>query len=458
MTSQRDYELISCTFGMCPSCMKTIPTKIIQKDKSIYLLKNCKEHGPQLDLLEEDADFYNKRHSYNKPSTSSKTQTEITKGCPFDCGLCPDHEQHTCIGLIEVTPKCDLGCPVCYACAGPGNVLPIKKIEEMMDFFQQAEEGKAEILQISGGEPTTHPDIIKIIELAKSKNFKYVMLNTNGLRIAKDIEFVKELSKFRGGFEIYLQFDGFDSKTYTYLRGKDIFEIKKKAIENLEKYEIPVTLVATVEKGINEGELGKIIEFGIKSNCVRGINFQPIAFFGRIKKEHNLKDRITLTGIINRIEKQTNGMLKKSDFVSLPCDIDRVAVTYLYRSKGEFTPITRILDIKNYIQVIDNTFAFDAESIMKRVKEQESCCDISGFIKAMSRFINPYFLLKTEKEKIKFVDENTFRISVTSFLDAYNFDMTSIKRECVHIITPDLKRIPFSSFNMIHRKKYGQNK
>jgi uncharacterized radical SAM superfamily Fe-S cluster-containing enzyme len=212
--------------------------------------------------------------------------------------------------------------------------------------------------------------------------------------------------------------------------------------------------VATVEKGINDHELGKIIEFGIKTKYVRGINFQPIAFFGRLRKTHDLKDRITLTGILNRIQEQTKSMLKKSDFVPLPCDIDRVAVTYLYRSNKEFIPITRVLDIKNYLQVIDNTFAFDAESIMKRVKEEESCCDISGFVKAMSYFITPFFLLKSKEEKMKFVDENTFRISVTSFIDAYNFDMASMKRECVHIVTPDMKRIPFSAFNMIHRKNY----
>jgi len=455
--AQRDYKFISSTLGICPSCMKTIPAKIINKNNSIYLLKYCKQHGQQIELLEEDADFYNKRHLYNKPSTPSKTQTKINKGCPFDCGLCPDHEQHTCIGLIEITSACDLKCPICYANAAQNTFISLKKIEEMMDFFQDSESGKAEILQISGGEPTTHPDIIKILELAKSKKFKYLILNTNGLRIANDLNFVKELSQLNGGFEIYLQFDGFDSKTYSHLRGKDLSGIKQKAIENLANYKIPITLVATIEKGVNEHELGKLIEFGIKTKYIRGINFQPIAFFGKMKNTHNIKQRITLTGIINLIEKQTNGMLKKSDFVSLPCNIDRVAITYLYRSKEEFVPITRYLDVKNYLQVIDNTFAFDAEGIMKRAKENESCCDLSGFFKAMTHFITPYFLLKSEKEKIDFVDEKTFRISITSFLDAYNFDMTSIKRECVHIITPDLKRIPFSSYNMLYRKEYAKH-
>ena len=457
MNTQRDYKLIEYTLSLCPNCIKTIPTKIIEKDGSIFLLKYCKQHGQQVSLLEEDAAFYLKRHDYNKPSTKSKTQTEINLGCPFDCGLCPDHEQHTCIGLIEVTPRCDLGCPICYANAGSGEPLSLKKIEQMMDFLQDSESGNAEILQISGGEPTTHPDIIKIIELAKSKKFKYVMLNTNGLRISKYEAFVKELSKFKGGFEIYLQFDGLDNKTYYHLRGKNLFEAKKEAINNLTKYAIPITLVATIEKGINDNEIGNIIDFGIKTKYVRGINFQPIAFFGRLRKTHNLNDRVTMTGIINRIEKQTKGMIKKSDFIPLPCDIDRVAVTYLYRNKDEFIPITRHLDIKNYIQILDNTFAFDADRLIKNVKENPSCCDILGFLKGISPLIPASFILKSEKDKVEFVDENTFRISTTSFVDIYNFDMASIKRECVHIITPDLKRIPFSSFNMIHRKKYENN-
>jgi uncharacterized radical SAM superfamily Fe-S cluster-containing enzyme len=436
--------------------MDTVSAKIIKKNKAVYLLKHCKIHGEQIDLLEEDAEYYERRYLYNKPSTKCKTQTKIERGCPFDCGLCPDHEQHTCIGLIEITQKCNLGCPVCYACAGVGNNLSLQKIEEMMDFLQDSESNEAEILQISGGEPTMHPDILKIIALAKEKHFKYVMLNTNGLRIAEDKKFVEQLSQFKGGFEIYLQFDGFDGSAYSYLRGRDILALKMKAIENLTAYGIPMTLVMTVEKGVNDKEIGKVIDFGIKTKFVRGINFQPIAFFGRLKDVHKVKDRLTLTGILRLIELQTKGTIKRDDFIPLPCDVDRVSVTYLYRSKDEFLPITRKLDIKNYIQILDNTFAFDPDRIMKNIKTVgPGCCSIADFIKDISPLVTEAFVKKTTKDKMEFVDENTFRMSVTSFIDAYNFDMASMKRECVHIVTPDLKKIPFSSFNMIHRKKYA---
>jgi 7,8-dihydro-6-hydroxymethylpterin dimethyltransferase len=311
--NQKDYQYIESTISLCPSCLKRIDAKIILRDDKIFVLKYCQEHGEQEEILEENAQYYLGRMQYTKPGSVSKTQNERKDGCPFDCGLCPEHEQHTCIGLIEITKNCDLKCPTCYASSGAGGHVPLEKIDEMMDFFIDSEFGRAEILQISGGEPTTHPQIIDIIKLARKKNIKYVMLNTNGLRIANDENFVKELGQFVGSFEIYLQFDGFDEKTYKHLRGKNLLETKKRAIKSLTKYKIPITLVSTIERGINDWEVGKIIEFGINTEYIRGINFQPVAFFGRFGSL-DTKNRVTITGIIENIDRQMKGMLRKSDF------------------------------------------------------------------------------------------------------------------------------------------------
>jgi len=394
---------------------------------------------------------------YTKPGGLSKTQTVRKNNCPYDCGLCPEHEQHTCIGLIEVTNNCDLKCPVCYANSGIGEPLSLKKIDEMLDMYLDSEYGNGEILQISGGEPTTHPDIIEIIKHARDKKIKYVMLNTNGLRIAEDKDFVKELSQFVGGFEIYLQFDGFDKKTYQHLRGRPLTGIKLKAIENLTKYQIPITLVSTIERGINDKEVGRIVEFGINTKYIRGINFQPVAFFGRLNGVKT-KNRITITGIINNIEKQTKGAIKKSDFIPLPCNVDRVAITYLYKNKGEFIPLMRNLDLQKFVPVIRNTFKFDAEDFLQDLTSNafcstDSCCNYLGLLGDFSKVIPKSYFLKSKKEKIEYVSENTFRISISSFVDAYNFDMKSMKKECVHVITPDFKKMPFSSYNILYRKE-----
>jgi uncharacterized radical SAM superfamily Fe-S cluster-containing enzyme len=361
----RDYVFYEFTNSLCPDCLQTIPAKVVLKDNKVYLLKYCPTHGEQLELLEEIADYHLKKRQYDKPGTMMKVHTKVNKGCPFDCGTCPQHDQHACIGVIEVTTKCNLQCPLCYANAGKGSLLSMDSIEKMMDFFQDSEGGQAEILQISGGEPTLHPDIIKILKLAKTKKFKYIMLNTNGVRIAEDEAFVKELEQFVGGFEIYLQFDGFKETTYQSLRGENLLEIKRNAVENLTKHRVPTTLVATISNGINDDEVGQIFNFGLKQPYVRGVNFQPAAFFGRTSQIVT-KNRVTLSGVLKRLEQQTSGMLQLNDFIPLPCNVERIAITYLYRTaKGGFTPITRDARIKDYLHLINNTFVYTIEDAFK---------------------------------------------------------------------------------------------
>lgn len=457
MNTQRNYRFLEHTSSLCSNCNKKIDSKIILENSSVYLLKFCPEHGEQKELLEEDADYYLNRMIYDKPATISKTQTERKLGCPFDCGLCPEHEQHTCNGLIEITNACDLNCNFCYANSGGKEFLSMEKIAQMLDLFIESEFGSGEILQISGGEPTMHPQIIEIIKLAKSKKIKYILLNTNGLRIAKDENFVKNLSELIGGFEIYLQFDSLDDNVYQNLRGKKLLEIKKKAIDNLIKYKIPTTLVATIKKGVNDHEIGAITDFGLKTDYIRGINFQPLCLSGRVKSPET-EERITVSGIIKRISEQTSGMIKKEDFISLPCNVDRVAISYFYKTKeGDFVPIVRSIKIEKYLPFIRNTFKFDPEGILSEVlkgltSNPKSCCSALDFFVKMKPLVPSDFFLKSQKEKIDFVSKNTFRISITSFLDVYNFDIKSMKKECVHVITPEMKKIPFSAYNMLHRK------
>jgi len=456
----RDYIFHEYTNSLCPQCLQIVPAKVILKNKKVYLLKYCPSHGEQMELLEEVADYHLKKKQYDKPGTAMKVYSKVEKGCPYDCGTggtCPQHDQHGCIALIEITTKCNLQCPLCFADAGEGEFLPIGRIEKMMDFFIDSEYGQGEILQISGGEPTIHPDIIEIIRMAKSKNFKYVMLNTNGIRIAEDEEFTRQLQQFVGGFEVYLQFDGFKETTYNTLRGKNLLPIKKKALTNLSKYKIPTTLVSTITAGVNDDEVGEIFTFGINTAYVRGINFQPAAFFGRTS-HIDRNNRVTLSGILKRMEEQSAGMLKMDDFIPLPCDSERVAITYMYKtSKGGFIPITRNAKIQEYLHLINNTFVFTIEDALKNaggsITDIKTTCDCFKFLKDFRQIVPLDFFIKSKQKKMEYVDENTFRVSVSSFVDAYNFDTRAMQKECVHVVTQDLRKIPFSAYNTIHRNR-----
>lgn len=451
----RDYVYYEYTNSLCNECLKVIPAKIIFKDNKVYLLKHCSEHGEQLELLEHDIEYFKHKRDFDKAGTITKTQTEVVHGCPYDCGLCPNHDQHSCINLVEVTDKCNMCCNTCYASSGKGKDKDLDTIKKMIDFAADAEGGRGEVIQISGGEPTLHKDIIEIVEYARGR-FQYVMLNTNGIRIAEDKEFVKDLSKFQGKFEIYLQFDSFNDEVYKAIRGRELAKIKEKAINNLKEYNIPVTLVMTLERNLNDKEIGKVITYGLETSNIRGVNIQPVAYFGRKNGNIDRKNRVTLTDAIRLIEEQTKKMIVKEDFVPLPCNVERVSLTYLYRTKNGFLPITRANNIKKVLPYINNTFTFKIEDALTNGRDIifGSCCNPLIFLKEFKKFVPKDFMSWDLAKRSEYVSNNTFRITISSFIDRFNFDIKSMQKECVHIVTEDLKRIPFSSYNIIYRERY----
>lgn len=458
----KDYILNECTSSLCPQCLKLVQAQVIIREKQVFIRKLCPEHGEQLALLEEDAAYHRRKRQFDKVGTDMVRHTPIRLGCPFDCGICPAHDQHACIGLIEITRSCNMKCPVCYASAGESGFVPLERIEEMMDFFVASEYGQGEILQISGGEPTLHPDILGILEMTKSKPIRYVMLNTNGLRISMDEEFVRALKPFVGGFEVYLQFDGFKTSTYETLRGADLLEMKYRAIDMLSKHEIPTTLVVTVTEGVNDDEVGAIFNYALNKPYIRGINFQPAAFFGRNSQSPSLT-RTTLSGVLKRLEAQTGGMLTMADFIPLPCNVERVAITYMYRDKkGSFIPITRDARIQKHLHLINNTFVFTVEDLLKNagrsIRDFKSTCECFDFLHDFRKMVPMDFFTKSKEKKREYIDLNTFRVSVSAFVDIHNFDLKSMQKECVHVITPELRKIPFSSYNMLYREEDGDER
>lgn len=439
----------SFTRSICNHCSTMLDAKIMIEDGAVHITKSCPEHGFQKGLLESDSQYYLARHNFDKPGTETTVQTQIQRGCPFDCGLCPDHDQHTCIGLIEITQRCNMNCPMCYANSEQNDDLALDCVEAMMDFYQASELGKAEILQISGGEPTCHPQILEILNLAMTKDFKFVMLNTNGLALLENPQLVQLLATFKTGFEVYLQFDGLEDADHKTLRGQDPTPKKRQILELLKQHHIPTTLVVAVEETTNFKALGSIIQYAMDAPMIRGVNFQPLAYYSA---DHPApENRITLTGVLSAIETQTNGLIPMSDFIPLPCNVERVAINYMIREKdkGAFTPVAKKVNLQSMLPAINNTLSFKIEDADAAV---ELCSCMKGLPK-LAGLVPKKLLKATVKERLKFIDTSTFRLTVTSFVDRYNFDLKSVQKECVHIITPDLRRMPFSTYNMLHRKR-----
>lgn len=195
------YLFLGQTTSLCAECLAPVPAKIIAEGRNVYYQKRCHAHGVQKVLVSTDLAYWRACRDWLKPSDRPlAAQTRIDLGCPYDCGLCPDHEQHSCLALIEVNQHCNLTCPVCFAGSSPAadGTLSLAQVEAMMDTLVTSE-GEPDLLQISGGEPTLHPQILDILHLAKRKPIRHLMLNTNGLRIARDPDFVAALAELKPG-------------------------------------------------------------------------------------------------------------------------------------------------------------------------------------------------------------------------------------------------------------------
>src|SRR4051794_12127628 len=242
---QRDYTFLGTTRSLCPACRRLVDAKIIVRQGRVYFRKRCPEHGLIESFVCSDVAYYD-RHEYSQPARLPRAfGTRLDRGCPYDCGLCTEHEQHTCIALVEITSGCNLKCPLCFAESGPGgHHIDFATYRRMVDRYV-ALEGVADVLQISGGEPTLHPELLRMVRYAYEQPIQALMINTNGIRLAQDPALVKELASLRDRLEIYLQFDGLEERTYTALRGEELLQVKRKALEVLEQHDLRCTLVCT---------------------------------------------------------------------------------------------------------------------------------------------------------------------------------------------------------------------
>ena len=457
----RNYLFHSLTNSLCSQCLTKVEAKIIFRDECVYLIKHCPHHGREEVLIADDIEYYKKSLEFIKPGDMPlKFNTPIKHGCPYDCGLCPDHEQHSCLSLIEVTDRCNLNCPICYADSGTeefsssGNQQPrrhrsLEQIEFMLDAVV-ANEGEPQIVQLSGGEPTLHPQFWQIMDLAKSKPIKHLMINSNGVKIAKEKGFCERLSQYMPGIEVYLQFDSFESSALQELRGADVRKVREQAIANLNEFNISTTLVVTLKKGLNDGEIGKIIDYALKQKCIRGVTFQPIQAAGRLAGFDPSKDRYTLTEVRRAILEQSS-YFKPEDILPVPCHPDCLAMGYALKVKGEVIPLTGLLNPAEFVQMAPNSVIYEQdEKLTKKIFELFSTSQSPLSSASTLKQLLCCLPMVTVPKNISY--ENVFRVMIIQFLDAYNFDVRSVKRSCIHIVHPDGRIIPFDTFNMFYRE------
>ena len=460
------------TRSICPECKKLIDAQILLRDNRVILRKRCPEHGWFEALFFGDAQLYTSIAPYNKPGTLPlEFATEVKDGCPYDCGLCTEHKQHACLALIEVNNACNLDCPLCFANAGThyaqnGFELTYDQVNFMLDKFVAAE-GTPEVVQFSGGEPTLHPRLIDFVELAKSKGIEYVMVNTNGIKIASDDKLLAELARVKP--HVYLQFDGFDESTNLALRGKpDLLETKLRALERLAHADVRVVLVAAIERGINDHEIGRIVEFGLKHPAVFGVNFQP-AFRAQRHVPADPLQRMTIPDVLKNLETQTNGLFTLNDFVPVPCCMPTCNfVTYALLDGDAVQPITRFIDIDHYLNYLKNrTLPGLNDEILKtlerlwsssaQVGSERAAMDVMNMFnqsalpdtRTAERCVACQSHLPLNAHAPRDLARHIFMVNTRDFMDPWTFNVKNAMKCCVEFLVPDGRMIPFCTYNSV---------
>ena len=431
-------EKIGETNSLCPECLKTIPAIKVAENDKVYLIKKCPEHGEQKVLIwtgvQDYKDLLRYKAEFSRPA---KYAVENSGDCPQICGLCPDHRQHTCLVVLEITNSCNLKCPICFASANERYKFH-PSMEEIKAMYQTIIDYVPHpiCIQISGGEPTIRDDLPEIVRMGKRMGIDYIELNTNGVRFAEDPAFLKEV-KEAGVESLYFSFDGIHSDIYMKTCGKDLLSSKMKTIENCSKVGMGITLVTVVSPNINQDRIGEVIQFAKKwIPTVKGIHFQPLSYFGRYPIDPSNDDRITIPDLLREIEKQTNGELRADNFIPTSCSnvhCDAKSMSVLMEDGSLFPMTHRAMGPPK-----------DTTQIAEKTRKE---------ISDLWRFIDEAFE-EGEKEEnswgafIERAKTNYLTVSTMAFQDAWTVETERLCNCCIHTVTPDGKLIPFCLFNI----------
>ena len=427
--------IIGRTKSVCPVCLRVLDAEKRVGRDGIYLDKNCPEHGQFSALIwEGNMASYLRWNTRNSAVDPPKDGRAPEKGCPLDCGLCTEHLRKGCCVLLELTKRCNLRCPVCFASAGEtAEDLPLSEIERQYDWLMA--HGGPFNVQLSGGEPTVRDDLPEIIRLGREKGFTFFQLNTNGLRLAAEPDYAKKL-KAAGLNTVFLQFDGLDDEVYRTLRGRPLKEEKLRCVEACAAAGLGVVLVPVVAAGVNEEQLGPILRYALeKSPAVRGVHVQPLSYFGRCSLERPARP-LTIPAVLRLIEAQTEGLFRASDFTGGGAENPYCSFHAAYRLRADGS--LKLLP-RRAVGGCCCTASDDSRvSVAEQWDGEDPSFEEDGAMTETSALDE--FLLRARRA--------TFTLSGMAFQDAWSLDLDRLRR--CHICEVDGRygMVPFCAYNL----------
>ncbi len=432
------------TESVCPICLARIPAIKFATGHDVFMRKTCPDHGEFTVTVWRGKPSFSDWVRAKIPCYPKVPKNVIEKGCPFDCGLCPDHRQQTCTALLEVTRRCNLKCSICFAGSGDYNADRDPDLGVIERWYESLNaSGHTCNIQLSGGEPTVRDDLPQIVALGISMGFKFVQLNTNGIRLANDESYVERLKK-AGLSSVFMQFDGTSDKVCNALRGRNLLESKLKAINNCRRWGLGVILVPTLVPGLNTNDVGNIIRLAIDHiDTVRGVHFQPVSYFGRYPGNPTDDVRLTLPELMRLIEEQTSGLVKTYHFRPPGCENALCSFhgNFVVMPDGKLISLTRFTPgPPDRATVTAEAGASNARSFVSKHWVSASITDFAD--QNSKRLFGEWDTLLQRSST------HMLCISAMCFQDAWNIDLERLKDCCIHVVSGDGKIIPFCAYNL----------
>jgi len=466
------------TKSLCPECMKLLDALVYGEDGIVWIKKTCPEHGEFKEKYWESIEMYERERKHATKPTPTLNPNVKTGGtnCPFDCGLCTRHKSHTALANIVVTNRCDLCCWYCFFYAKEGQPIYEPTLDQIRGMVKNLRDEKpvhCNAIQLTGGEPTLREDLVEIVRICKEGGVDHVQVNTDGINFAFKPELVKQLRE-AGSNTVYMSFDGVTPQT----NPKNHWEAPY-AIENCRKANFGIVLVPTLIKGVNDHELGAMINFGLNhSDVIRAVNIQPVSLVGRMPQDLREKQRITIPKAIEKIEEQTNGAITKEDFFSVPTVgpvtefVEAMtqkpsyklsthfacgAATYVIKgTDGKVVPLPQFVDVEGLMEYLTEKSEAKKAGKNKAVIGMQVLMKIGKFIDKKKQPQGFNFtklmlgaLVKHDYRALGELQHKSMLIGMMHFQDPYNYDVERVERCCIHYTMPDGRIIPFCAFNVI---------
>ncbi len=447
---------------MCKTCRRVVNSRVYEKEGRIFQENLCMDCGASVSMIARDKDWYFNHVNFPIHATPPETfHTETKTGCPLDCGLCSWHENGPNLPVFSITNACNLDCPKCFTYNRKDKIyyMSEKEMRETVAFLLNTR-AEYDLINITGGEPTLHPNLMAILRIAKNDRIGRITMNSNGMRLAEDEELVRELKKL--GVYVILSFDTLSGETSVKIHGKDIVDAKFKALEKLADHNIGVTLLNVMIKGVNDHEIGDIINLTREYSNIGSITIQNMTFTGQGGTGFSPRERLTLDMAMDAIEDRSSGMIRKDHFFPLPSSHPLCySIGYFFKREKTLQSFTDILSVKELIELIgpyyiirpDDDFHDALKDAIAKSWADEKNQALLQFIRKLLKRMHPKDRHLTPFERQKIAEKSILTIYIHAHMDEENFDLSRIV-SCGDLVPVDGdKLIPACAYNLFYRMK-----